>query len=118
MSFPLPDNPSGLDQFSMTGSTPLDATDDQIEARILDVLDAARKDLAARGIHAPYSAPPLPTNFKTQIFGDYLKIARYSDDGLRIVVQTVLDVDMQPWYIAVRTDAFGTSALAGQEKSA
>ncbi len=107
-----------LVQWSMTGGVPLNATDEQIEARILEVCEAARKDLAERGIIAPYSAPPLPDNFPPQFYGDYLKIARYSDDGLRIVVQTVLDVDNKPWYIVVRTDAFGQPALACNEKTA
>ena len=90
-----------MEQLSMEGGVPLDATEGQIEARISDVADAFRKDLTARGIAPPYIAPPLPTRF-----GEYLKIARYSDDGLRIVVLTVLDVESKPWFIGVRCDAF------------
>lgn len=84
----------------MEGSVGLGATDTEIESRIIDVLDAARKDLAARGVMPPFTAPPLPT-----VFGDDLNVARYSDDGLRIVVMTVLDIESKPWYIGVRVDA-------------
>lgn len=90
----------------MSGGVSLTASDQEIEARIVDVLAAAREDLAKRGTVPPYTAPPLPTNYKEQFFGDYLKIARYSEDGLRIVVQVVLDAEQKPYYIGVRVDAF------------
>lgn len=117
MSFPFPDNTKGLDQRSMSGSVPLEATDEEIEARIIDVIDAARVDLARHGALPPYSAPPLPTNCKPQFYGDYLKIARYSDEGLRIVVQVVLDIEHKPWYIGVRTDAFIPALDTQKEKT-
>lgn len=88
-----------LDQRSINAGVPLDASDNDIELCIEKALTFAREDLASRGVYPPFAAPPLPSP-------DLILLGRMSEDGLRIVVQTVLDIDGQPWFIGVRVDAF------------
>ena len=108
-----------MEQLTMSSSVPLGSSDDVIGARIVDVLAALRAELLRYGTTAPYSAPPLPTNEAQQLYGDDLKLARYSEDGLRIIVQIARDVEHKPWHVVVVADAFGTgAALQAHEKTA